>query len=117
MPPCNFEDSEARESHDSFERIRNRNLQSRSSHVRRSQRLNVAATTYPLDPNASTTGFDQPECLNGVELENLSSAASSYYELPVDVLPSKAMRLVDPKRQARIVHSNDPSDTIRKGKP
>jgi len=23
--------------------------------------LNVAATTYPLDPNASTTGFDQPD--------------------------------------------------------
>jgi hypothetical protein len=79
--------------------------------------LNVAATTYPLDPNASTTGFDQPECLNGVELENLSSASNSYHELPPEVLPSKAMRLVDPKRQAKIVHSNDPSNTIRKGAP
>jgi hypothetical protein len=56
--------------------------------------LNVAATTYPLDPNASTTGFDQPECLRGVELENLSSASNSYHELPADVLPSKAMRLI-----------------------
>src|SRR4051812_32328978 len=79
--------------------------------------LNIAATTHPLDPNASTTGFDQPECLRGVELENLSSAANSYHELPEDVLTSKGMRLVDPKKQARIVHSNDPSTTIRKGEP
>lgn len=79
--------------------------------------LKVADTTYPLDPNASTTGFDQPECLRGVELDNLSRASSSYHELPADVLPSKAMRLVDAKRQAKIVHSNDPSNTIRKGKP
>jgi len=79
--------------------------------------LNVATSTYPLDPNASTTGFDQPECLRGVELENLSSVSDSYHELPADVLPSKTMRLVDPKRQAKIVHSNDPSNTIRKGEP
>lgn len=81
------------------------------------ENLNVAATTYPLDPNASTTGFDQPECLKGVELENLPSVSNSYHDLPADVLPSEGMRLVDPKRQARIVHSNDPSNTIRKGKP
>ena len=80
-------------------------------------RLNVAATTYPLDPTASTTGFDQPECLKGVELENLSSTSNSYHELPADVLPSKGMRLVDPKRQGKIVHSNDPSNMIRKGEP
>jgi hypothetical protein len=79
--------------------------------------LNIAATTYPLDPNASTTGFDQPDCLNGVELENLSSASNSYHELPAEVLPSKSMRLVDSKKQAKIVHANDPSNTIRKGKP
>jgi hypothetical protein len=79
--------------------------------------LNVAVTTYPLDPSASTTGFDQPECLKGVELENLSSASKLYHELPADVLPSKGMRLVDPKRQAKIVRSNDPSNTIRKGEP
>lgn len=79
--------------------------------------LNVAVTAYPLDPNASTTGFDRPECLRGVELEKLSSTSNSYHELPADVLPSKTMRLVDPKRQAKIVHSNDPSNTIRKGEP
>jgi hypothetical protein len=79
--------------------------------------LNVAVTTYPLDPNAPNTGFERSECLNGVQLENLSSASSSYHELPADVLPFKGMRLVDPKKQARIVHSNDPSATIRKGEP
>lgn len=79
--------------------------------------LNVAATTYPLDPNASTTGFDRPGCLDGVKLENLSLTSNSYHELVADVLPSKAMKLVDPKRQTRIVHSNDPSNTIRKGEP
>jgi hypothetical protein len=79
--------------------------------------LNVSAKTYPLDPSASTTGFDQPECLNGVQLDNLSSVSHSYHDLPPDVLASKAMTLVDPKTQARIVHSNDPSSTIRKGKP
>lgn len=79
--------------------------------------LNVSAKTYPLDPGASTTGFDHPECLNGVQLDNLSASSHSYHELPPEVLPSKAMRIVDPKAQARIVHSNDPSNTIRKGKP
>jgi hypothetical protein len=57
-------------------------------------KLNVAATTSPLDPDASTTGFDQPDCLKGVQLENVSSASSSYHELTPDVLPSKLMRIV-----------------------
>ena len=79
--------------------------------------LNVSAKTYPLDPRASTTGFDQPGCLNGIQLDNLSTVSHSYHELPPEVLPSKAVTLVDPKMQARIVHSNDPGNTIRKGKP
>jgi hypothetical protein len=79
--------------------------------------LNVSAETYPLDPHASTTGFDQPGCLKSVRLDNLSAVSHSYHELPAEVLPSKAMRIVDPKAQARIVHSNDPSNTIRKGEP
>jgi hypothetical protein len=41
----------------------------------------------------------------------------SYHELPPEVVPSKAMTLVGPETQARIFHSNDPSNTIRKGKP
>jgi hypothetical protein len=41
----------------------------------------------------------------------------SFHQLPADVLPGKGMKLVDPKKQTRIVHSNDPSNTIRKGEP
>jgi hypothetical protein len=79
--------------------------------------LNVSDKTYPLDPAASTTGFAQPGCLNGIQLENLSAVSHSYHELSAEILPSKAMRLVDPKTHAKIVRSNDPSNTIRKGKP
>jgi hypothetical protein len=78
--------------------------------------LNVSAKTYPLDPSAPTTGFDRPECLNGVQLDNLLTVSHSYHQLPPEVLPSKAMKIVDPKMQARIVHSNDPSYTTPKGK-
>lgn len=48
---------------------------------------------------ASTTGFDQSECLNGIQLENLALASTSDHELPADVLPFKGMRLVDPKNK------------------
>jgi hypothetical protein len=68
--------------------------------------LNVSDRTYPLDPSAPTTGFDKPECLNGVVLENLSTVSHSYHELPPEVLPSKATNLVDPRAQAGIVRSN-----------
>ncbi len=78
--------------------------------------LNVSERTYPLDPSASTTGFDKPECLNGVKLENLSTVSHSYHQLPLEVLPFKAMNLVDPRMQAGFVRSNDPSNTIRSGK-
>jgi hypothetical protein len=79
--------------------------------------LNVSAKTYPLDPSAVTTGFNQAQCLNGIQLENLSTVSHSYHELPQEVLPSKTMKIVDPEAQARIVHSNDPRKTISKGKP
>jgi hypothetical protein len=79
--------------------------------------LNISANTYPLDPTASTAGFGQPECLNGIQLDNLSTLSHSYHELSPEILPSKAMKLVDPKTHARVVRSNDPSNTIKKGKP
>ncbi|HET9304747.1 MAG TPA: hypothetical protein VFO46_01855 [Candidatus Sulfotelmatobacter sp.] len=79
--------------------------------------LNVSDRTFPLDPSVPTTGFDQPECLNGVQLDNLPTVLHSYHELPPEVLPSKAMTLVDPRAQAGIVRSYDPSNTMRKGKP
>src|SRR5690348_6780010 len=41
--------------------------------------LNISARTYPLDPSARTTGFDQAQCLNGIQLENLSAVSHSYH--------------------------------------
>jgi hypothetical protein len=78
--------------------------------------LNVSQTTYPLDPNSPIDGL-QTDCLKGIHLENLAAVSHSFHQLPADVLPGKGMKLVDPKKQTRIVHSNDPSNTIRKGEP
>jgi hypothetical protein len=78
--------------------------------------LHVSITTYPLDPDSPTSGLT-PDCLKGIQLENLAMASHSFHVLLPDVLVGKAMTLVDPKKQARIVHSNDPSNTISKGKP
>jgi len=78
--------------------------------------LNVSQTTYPLDPNSPMESL-QADCLKGIHLENLAAVAHSFHQLPADVLPGKGMKLVDPKKQTRIVHSNDPSNTIPKGKP
>ena len=77
--------------------------------------LNVSQTTYPLDPGSPMSGLQGAECLKGIQLENLSTASSSFHELPPEVLPGKRMKFVDPKKQARVVHSNDPGHTIRRG--
>ena len=79
--------------------------------------LNVSQTTYPLDPDSPMDGFKEAECLKGIHLENLAVVSHSFHELPPDVLRDKKMKLVDPRKQTKIVHSNDPSKTIRKGKP
>jgi len=79
--------------------------------------LNVSDRTFPLDPKLPTAGLDQPECLVGVQLDNLPTVSNTYHELSPEVLPTKAMKLVDPRAQSGIVRSNDPSNTIRKGKP
>jgi hypothetical protein len=50
-------------------------------------------------------------------VDDLSTRWHSFHELTPDVLPSKNMTLVDPKRQAKIVRNNDPSTTIQQGKP
>lgn len=78
--------------------------------------LNVSQTTYPLDPNSPMESLEA-DCLKGIHLENLAAVSHSFHQLPEDVLPGKGMKLVDPKKQTRIVHSNDPSNTIRKGEP
>jgi len=77
--------------------------------------LNVSARTFPLDPNDPTTGLARGDCAN-IQLDGAKPVSRTFHDLTVDVLPGKNMRLVDPKKQARIVHENDPSRTIRGGK-
>lgn len=79
--------------------------------------LNVSQTTYPLDPSSPMSGLQGAECLEGIHLENVAVVSRSFHELPPDALPGKKMKLVDPRKQTKIVRSNDPSNTIRKGKP
>jgi len=79
--------------------------------------LNVSRTTYPLNLDAFASGLKSPDCLGEIQLENLSVVAHSFHDLPPEVLTGSSMKLVDPKQQAKIVHSNDPSRTIRNGTP
>lgn len=69
--------------------------------------MHVSNTTYPLNPSEN--------CSN-IQLENLGTASRLFHDLPPEILAGDGMVLVDPQKQAKIVHSNDPSDTIRKGK-
>lgn len=77
--------------------------------------LHVSNTTYPLNPDSPTSGLASSNCAN-IQLENLGTVSHSFHDLPSDVLTGDGVVLVDPKKQAKIVHSNDPSNTIRKGK-
>jgi len=83
---------------------------------RKSEGLHVSSTTYPLNPDSPMSGLKAHDCLQGIDLENIASVSHSFHDLPPDVLAGNGMTLVDPKKQAKIVHSNDPSDTIPKGK-
>ncbi len=77
--------------------------------------LNVSTRTYPLDAASPMTGPADSECLNGIQLENLTGLAHSFHDLTPEVLPAKNIKLVDPKQQSKIVRHNDPSKTIRNG--
>src|SRR5215467_14347248 len=70
--------------------------------------LNVSQNTYPFDSTSPLSGLQGTECLKGVHLEDIPAVSRSFHELPPDVLPGKKMKLVDPQKQAAIVHSNDP---------
>ena len=78
--------------------------------------LNVSQMTYPLDPSSPMSGLQGAECLKDIHLENIAVVSHSFHELPADVLPGKKMKLVNPRKQTKIVRSNDPSNTIRNGK-
>ena len=75
--------------------------------------LNVAAQTYPLDPESSTSGLNRDGCLTGVQLQNLASGTHTYHDLPTEIL-GKSMKFVDPDAQAKIVRKNDPQNAIGK---
>jgi hypothetical protein len=78
--------------------------------------LNVAARTYPLDPEFQRNGLKNSDCLNGIQLDSLSTVSHTYHELTSDVLPGQNMKLVDAEKQSKIVHGNDPDKTMREGK-
>jgi hypothetical protein len=79
--------------------------------------LNVSQTSYPLDPRSEISSFHREACLKGIQLENLSTASSSFHELTPEVLPDKQTKLVDPKKLTTVVQSNDPSRPIRRDQP
>src|SRR5689334_8200027 len=63
--------------------------------------LNVAATTSPLDPEASTTGFDRPGVMSLVstieEISAIRGCRTSYFFAPISSLSlSKRFRTVNP---------------------
>jgi hypothetical protein len=78
--------------------------------------LNVSIRTFPLDPESDRNGRSKGGCLQDMELENLTSASRTFHELTPDVLSGKNMKLVDPKKHAQVVRSNDPDKTMRHGK-
>src|SRR6476660_7115963 len=103
IPRCPSQESEARKIHDRFERRRNRNLQSCSPQAcgDKDVNLNVAATTSPLDPEASPTGFDRPGVMSLVstieEISAIRGCRTSYFFAPISSLSlSKRFRTVNP---------------------
>jgi hypothetical protein len=78
--------------------------------------LSVSVETYPLDAESPMNQLSKGECLHGIQLENLAGFSRSFHDLTTDVLPGKNMKLVDPKRQSKVVRANDPSKTIRGGR-
>jgi len=78
--------------------------------------LNVSIRTFPLDPGSSRGGLSNGDCLRGIELENLTATSRTFHELTPEILPGKNMKLVDPKKQSKVVRGNDPDKTTREGK-
>jgi hypothetical protein len=70
---------------------------------------NVSARTYPLDAASPRIGLADNECLK-------AGLAHSFHDLTPEVLPRKNIKLVDPKKQSKIVRDNDPDKAIRDGK-
>ncbi len=77
---------------------------------------NISRTTFPLDA-AFLSNYASPDsdCLDGIHFD--VSATETYHRLGPEVLPRKNMRLVDALKQGEIINHNDPSRTIKGGKP
>ncbi len=73
--------------------------------------LNVSNRTFPIDRDLADCG-----CLKGMERQSIANAAHSFRVLTKDVLAGKNIMLVDADKQAVIVHSNDPNNSMREGK-
>ncbi len=73
--------------------------------------LNVSNRTFRIDRDLADCG-----CLKDMELQSIANAAHSFHILTRDVLGGKKIRLVDADKQAVIVQSNDPSNSLREGK-
>jgi len=72
--------------------------------------LNVSNRTFPIDRDLSDCG-----CLKGIEPQAIVSAVHSFRILTGDIMDGKNIRLVDANKQAVIVQSNDPNNSIREG--
>ena len=77
-----------------------------------SSSVNLSDTTVVLD--VSDLGGNG--CLEGITLKDTEQAKSITHKLPPEGLPTK-FRLVDPKKQLKIIRKNDPDRTISAGKP
>jgi hypothetical protein len=73
--------------------------------------LNVSNRTFPMEHDVSDC-----ECLKGIEPQTIVNAAHSFRILTATELRGKNIRLVEAHKQAVIVQSNDPSNSIREGK-
>jgi hypothetical protein len=80
------------------------------------QPLNISVRTFPLEPTSLRSGLSNSECLKGIQLELPSTISHSFHDLTPEVLIRTNMKLVDPSKQAKLVHSNDPSKTMRSEK-
>jgi hypothetical protein len=73
--------------------------------------LNVSNRTFPIDSDLSDCS-----CLKAIELQNIANATRSFHVLTGDLFSGRNVRLVDANKQAAIVRSNDPSNSMEDGR-
>jgi len=76
--------------------------------------LNVSNRTYPIEREVRE--FPDCGCLKGIEVQSIANAARSFHVLTTGLLRGRAIRLVDADKQAVIVRTNDPDNSMREGK-